>query len=447
MLSLIRNSFKVHDKGEYFPLFIKIALVLNLFNSLYFFRSPFDFYYGYLAYLVLFPKFILKYGIPKHFGIISSILLAVGILNIYSGNNTISSFFKVFIGLFSAYLFFYYVVFKSGVKPILLFKFYLAGSLFCASWGIFQWSSFILGLSAGNNFPWLFGFLNPYLSSEGLRISTFFGEPTYYAMFLSGAVFVAIHDLIFRKKSFFFNPLSALTLLFGVYLSLSGTIVATIAVTLILLAINYGFFKYAILFFPLGLIFINQISESSNEINSRIKGVSEIFTEAPETEFDVFDYHGSAVILYNHFHVALENFKRNPLFGTGIGSHPIAFEKYSLTKNIKVFGFGLNTKDANSMFNRLMSETGLFGLGLFAILLLFGFQRRNPSNNSNLWIISSACLVVILINMGRQGHYFLAGFPFYVWMYYACWKESKTEINPSLPNKLQSSQMELTSDT
>ena len=246
MLSLIRNSFKVHDKGEYFPLFIKIALVLNLFNSLYFFRSPFDFYYGYLAYLVLFPKFILKYGIPKHFGIISSILLAVGILNIYSGNNTISSFFKVFIGLFSAYLFFYYVVFKSGVKPILLFKFYLAGSLFCASWGIFQWSSFILGLSAGNNFPWLFGFLNPYLSSEGLRISTFFGEPTYYAMFLSGAVFVAIHDLIFRKKSFFFNPLSALTLLFGVYLSLSGTIVATIAVTLILLAINYGFFKYAI---------------------------------------------------------------------------------------------------------------------------------------------------------------------------------------------------------
>src|SRR5690606_15897113 len=148
-----------------------------------------------------------------------------------------------------------------------------------------------------------------------------------------------------------------------------------------------------------------------------------------------FKYHGSSVILYNNFHIAVENFKRNPIFGTGLGSHPTAFDKYSLTKNVSTAGFDLNKQDANAMFNRLLSETGLFGLGLFIFFILFRFVRKDRSENK-LWIISSACLVVILINMGRQGHYFLAGFPFYFWMFYAAWKEKSN-------NYIETSQSEL----
>lgn len=446
MLRWLKNSFKVHEKGEYFPLIIKVALAINLFNGLYFFRSPFDFYYGYLAYLILFPIFLVRYGIPKHFGIISGILLVTALFHIYIGNNTLGSFLKVFIGLFAAYLFFYYIVFKSGVKLILLFKFYLAGSLFCAGFGLLQMIGHILGLPPGSGPLWLFGFLTAYEGRTfGIRVSAFFGEPTYYAMFLSGAAFIAVHDLIFQSKKFFFNRFSALILLVGVYFSYSSTFLAALGISALLLALNYGFIRYALFLIPISLIGLNQLIQTSDEFGSRIEGVSNLFSDAPQQEFNVFNYHGSAVILYNHFFVAKENFIRNPLFGTGIGSHPVAYEKYSLTKNIKVLGFNLNTKDANSMFNRLMSETGLFGLGIFFMLILFGYVNRKT--NDQLWIISNACLVIMLINLGRQGHYFLAGFPFYVWMYYAVWKAKKTDNNKpisSLPYKSPNSQTEST---
>lgn len=80
------------------------------------------------------------------------------------------------------------------------------------------------------------------------------------------------------------------------------------------------------------------------------------------------------------------------------------------------------------MFNRLMSETGLFGLGLFGLLLYRGFHRKKDDlqgEYSELWIISTACFIIIIVNLVRQGHYFLNGFPFYVWLYYKTFIDSQ----------------------
>ncbi len=103
-----------------------------------------------------------------------------------------------------------------------------------------------------------------------------------------------------------------------------------------------------------------------------------------------------------------------------MGSHPIAFEKYSLTKNIKTFGFANNSQDANSMLLRLISETGLFGtffmLGL--TFKCFVNRQRMPDAPDTFWIISGAILTMIVVNLLRQGHYFLNGFPFFIWLYY-----------------------------
>ena len=103
-----------------------------------------------------------------------------------------------------------------------------------------------------------------------------------------------------------------------------------------------------------------------------------------------------------------------------MGSHPVAFKKYSITQNIGIYGISQNNLDASSMLIRLISETGIFGTGLMLLVFFRCFIRRDLENNmpEHFWIISGAIAVMIAVNLLRQGHYFLNGFPFFVWLYY-----------------------------
>jgi hypothetical protein len=67
---------------------------------------------------------------------------------------------------------------------------------------------------------------------------------------------------------------------------------------------------------------------------------------------------------------------------------------------------------------RLMSETGLFGLSVFLIIMIKCYVKRNSNYLSYHWLVSNAILIMILLNLFRQGHYFLNGFPFFVILYY-----------------------------
>jgi hypothetical protein len=186
---------------------------------------------------------------------------------------------------------------------------------------------------------------------------------------------------------------------------------------IILLFINFGLIRYFIVFIPVIIFIFSIVYTNVPEFRERYDGTIDIFTTG---EFKIGKTHGSSIILYNNFHVAVENFK-DYFLGTGLGSHPVAFEKYSITKNVKVYGFENNNLDANSMFNRLLSETGILGIALFLFLIFKCFIKRpNPDLNINdsYWLISNSILVMILLNLFRQGHYFLNGFPFFVWMYY-----------------------------
>ena len=419
-------------------LLIQLALFFNLFYGVGVIHSFADIYYGYLFYLVLFPVFIYRYGIPKVLGLIFTLLLFIGLYFSFTGYNEIGFFLKVLVGALAAYLLMYYIVFKLGFKVVTIFKIYLKFAFFTASFGVVQVIAHNLGLDNGEGPFWFFGLLGKYAGGLfGFRVSTFFGEPTYYAMFLSGAVFIAVHDLIYQNRAFYYKRLASVIVIVGVYLSFSGTIVGSLVLIFLLLAINYGLFRYLIIASPIAIILLFQLINSSKDLSSRYDGTLNLFLDAPTSAFNVYKYHGSSVILYDHLYVAWNNFLAHPLFGTGIGSHSIAYNKYSLIKDHIIFNYHPNMKDASAMFNRLLSETGLLGLGIFGFLIFGAFIRRRKENDQQYWLISSACLVVIIINMARQGNYFLNGFPFYVWMYYAAWKESKLnflgkEVNKSI---------------
>ena len=399
-------------KHFWIVLFIYISIFIN---SYVFFKEPFEFYIGYLIYLFLLPGFIFRYSINRALFFIFLVLFINGIINILIGNDTSAQFFKVFLGLFLSYTFYYYVFNEINFEIEHVFQWYLKGCFFVAILGLFQFVSFQIGFKAGYTF---FGILNKWGVSGGglfgIRINSVFSEPTHLACVLAPAFFVSLYNL-FNRENYYLSKWQGLSIIVVYILSFSGLGQAGIFLTFLFLAISFGLVRYIIILIPVTIFTFNILYNNVKDFRLRLDGLVSLFSGE---KFVRGETHGSSFILYNNYTVALKNFQTNPLFGTGIGSHPVAFEKYSLAKDFTTFGFNFNGQDANSMFLRLMSETGLFGLSIFFIILVKCYVKRDKDHLTYHWLISNGVLVMILLNLFRQGHYFLNGFPFFVLLYY-----------------------------
>lgn len=397
-------------------LIVVICIYISIFiNSIVFFKEPFEFYIGYIIYLFLLPGFINRFGFNRSLFFIFFILLVTGIFNVLAGNNTFALFFKVYLGLYMSYIFYNYVVQELNYNVEQLFKWYLKGAYLASLVGAIQFVSFQVGFTPGYDYGWL---LNKWAvitgGNFGIRINSIFAEPTYFAAVLSSAFFVALFNLI-RKEDYFLTKFQSIIIVGTYFLSFSGLGQMGIFLTFLFLAVSFGLVRYIIILIPLAIILFNVLYNNVGEFKSRYDSTVGLFSGE---KFVLGKTHGSSYILYNNFVVATENFKTNFVFGTGIGSHPIAFEKYSIAKGIKQRGFAFNSADANSMLLRLISETGLFGVSIFLYIIFKFYVARNENDDSNYWLISNALLIMILLNLFRQGHYFLNGFPFFVILYY-----------------------------
>jgi O-antigen ligase len=77
-----------------------------------------------------------------------------------------------------------------------------------------------------------------------------------------------------------------------------------------------------------------------------------------------------------------------------------------------------NKMDANSMLLRLMSETGLYGLILMISLIIRCWIFKKGAADRETWVMSNGLSLIIIIYLIRQGHYFINGFPLFLWMFY-----------------------------
>lgn len=427
------ESIPYIERGRKNVLIIFFIYLSIFINSYVFFKEPFEFYIGYLIFIALLPNFIIKYGINRNLFFVFLILLLNGILNIFLGNNTSSQFFKVYIGLTLAYLFYYYVIIELDYKLEQLFKWYLKGAYIVSLIGVFQFVSFIIGFKPGYDFRWIlnkWGLITG--GNFGLRINSIFAEPTHLGATLSAAFFVSVYNL-FVREGFYLSKKQSLIIIFVYVLSFSGLGQIGIFLSLIFLAISFGLVRYIIVAVPVAIFLFNFLYNNVSEFKTRLDSSVGLFIN--DEKFELGKTHGSSFILYNNFIVAKENFKTNFLLGTGVGSHPVAFEKYSIAKEIKVYGFNLNSQDANSMLLRLISETGLFGVGIFLFLIIKCYVPRNREIDTNHWLISNGILIMILLNLFRQGHYFLNGFPFFVFLYYFNSLAYKKYLSSELPAK------------
>lgn len=314
---------------------------------------------------------------------------------------------------------------------------YLQGSYIVCVLGLIQFVSYIIHFEPGYNWR-MFLPLNKWDVHVGgifgIRINSTFTEPSYFGSSIAPAFFIAAYELFF-KREVFLNRTKCLVIIAAYLLTFSSLAYIGIFITILLLAINFGAIRYFFFAIPVAFIIFTVAYSNVKDFRVRIDGLKALFVEGiVEKELSgkmtsgarilkvsrvLTKIHGSSFVLYNNTHVAIKNFKQNPLFGSGLGSHEIAFQKYNL--NYMLGGiYEFNAPDANSMFLRIMSELGIMGV-LFIFLYIFKFfvsKNLSSEEDESYWLISNALLVIIITQLLRQGNYTFNGFICFGFMYY-----------------------------
>lgn len=409
MLKIITNK-----NTEEFLIFLSIFI-----SSIVFFKSPFEGYFHYLIFILYLPFFVKRYGYPS---IVLKLLLIpfiISVVYVFLKENTWFNFIKIYVGMLLSCSFYYYVFRHYKFDVVKLFRIFLKCLVIVACIGIVQAITYKLHITIGYDYGWLFNKwgLAPG-GIVGIRINSIFAEPSQFAILLSPAAFISIHHIL-TKSYLFMARKWCYVILIAMFISASSTGYVGIFIAVLLILINYRRILDLIIVTSLGILIVMLLYYNVDEFKSRLDASINIYAKE---ELSLEDINSSSFVQYNNFHIATTNFMKNPLFGTGLGSYPLAYEKYSLTKAEDFLikkGFEFNSQDANSLFLRVMAEMGLLGV-LFLLLFVFKYFiiKDNTTNDNFSWLISSSILVLILLYFLRQGNYFLNGFPFFMWMYY-----------------------------
>lgn len=419
---------------------VDFGIFINLFfNGYVLFRNqlPFEFYITYLPIIILLFFFIARYRFPREVLYLLIPLLVTGMLNIIIGNDTLGNFFKIFANLAVNIIFYRYAIEYYDYDINKIFRMYLKGAYIVAVLGLIQVVSYVVHFEPGYNW-------NVFLSLNkwdfhlgglfGIRLNSTFSEPSYFGSSIAPAFFIAAYEFFF-KKEVFLTRTKCIVIIAAYLLTFSSLAYIGIFITLILLAMNFGALRYFFFAIPIAFIMFYVGYNNVRDFRVRIDGMKALFIEGVvENELSgkmtqgarllkvsrvLTKIHGSSFVLYNNTYVAKENFKQNPLFGSGLGSHEIAFEKYNL--NYMLGGiYEFNAPDANSMFLRILSELGLMGI-LFVLIYISKFfvsKNLGVEEDETYWLISNAILVIILTQLLRQGNYTFNGFIFFGFMYY-----------------------------
>ncbi len=415
---------------------IDIGIFLNLFyTGLVFFKQPFEFYFSYIPILILLPIFIIKYKFYAPSLYILIPLLVVGIFNVFIDNNTMSKFIKIYANLAVSIVFYQYVMQYYNFDVKLIFRKYINVSFFVCVLGLIQllcyWISFYPGYYLPSFLP-----LNKWglsIGGLGVRINSLFSEPSSLGIAIAPAFFVSIFQLLTRTNEYL-SLKKCILIVICYCLSFSSLAFLGIFLTVVFLTLNFGAIRYFLFAIPISVFLFFVAYNNAKEFKARVDGVKELFIDNILDERRVGEtgkakrkriqnfllrVHGSSFVFYNNYFIAKQNFLKNPLFGTGLGSHEFAYDKYTLNKIIGGI-YEFNTGDANSLFLRTTSEVGLFG-AVFLILFVFKYYvsfNLTGNEDDDYWIISNGLLVLILLTYLRQGNYTYNGFIFYCWLYF-----------------------------
>lgn len=410
---------------------INYLLISNIFTGGFVLTTKYyDFYIAYIFMSLFLLVFILskkKITIHRNFIHILLLFLSCSLINVIFCENSIFLLAKSLIGFILNGVTYYLLIRLNGDDVYKLFDVYVQLAFIVALIGIFQEISFLVGFKYGYDFAYFIPRIVIDDTQLGiLRVTSIMQEPAHFGAIMAPAVFISILNVIQTKKYFINAGMSCLIIL-SVLLSFSLVSYLGIAISFILIMLNYRKKKLialcAITLFIFSFISYKYLPVVRMKVNQTVAVISgKIPLE--KTNLSTFSFYSNGII-------AFKSFINNPLIGSGIGSHPFSYEKYiSQIVSPNTSGIYINSKDANSLFFRIVSETGLLGIFLFFYFLFKFYVSKKELGD--FWVISNSILCLFILNLIRQGNYFYGGFIFFMWMYYFTGKKNNDLVNPKI---------------
>jgi len=325
-------------------------------------------------------------------------LLLSGSISILLGSNHLINLLSQFFGIFFISLYYYnfYKMFEDDLPKILDDYVYLCFILV------------VIGLPLY--------FYNIFHGRFGEGFHSILSERTNYGALVLPAFFYSFKNKKFPKYVYRLILLSIL--LTGSSIVLLGL---GVAVLLMPKKINIGkLFGLLIIVSFLFFALYNFYDNFRLRIDDTTKGL---------VQKDLSGVNLSTYAILSNLYITSKSFEENPLLGSGLGSHELSHDKYiAEIDGISDFEnyINLNSKDANSLFLRVLSEMGVLGIiGVFLFIRIF-YTRNQMDENLN--FISKAILIYFFCKLFRLGHYFSPEMYFFVFGYYFCNKYRDTNV-------------------
>jgi hypothetical protein len=391
---------------------------------------PFDLYLNYPIFIVFILAVVAHFGglvfPPRWFKWSLAALFIISFLNTLFSGLLGFDFVKQVFGIVFTSIVYYNVlyVFKFDIKRV--FNYYLKFAYWVAAFGVFDNILHTVGIHITT------------VNTAGTflyREYSIMGEPFYLAMALTPAV---VYYCVFFNRTWKYEKWKFLCILACYLLTFSS-----IALTGFILAVFFGLYQnhffslrsnrlaiVPVLIIPV-IFFANSLIQNVNLYKARFNDtVNLFFTTQVDTE-EAGKSNSSTFALYSNYVIARDSFFENPLFGSGLGSHPIiyteTFLKYFPEKYLEKFG-NQNQQDANSKFLRLMSETGLVGTFIFlAAIFSFRVTNRYGPGAIQYAAINNSILAYMILGLIRNGNYINIGFFLFFFIYYISAKIVKPE--------------------
>ena len=345
------------------------------------------------------------------------LIILISLVCVFYGINSVSGLLKQLVGISSSALFFYILIRINNYDVKRLFNIYLNIAFIIALIGIIQEASFLLKFRPGYDYSsfiptWKIAY------SKGdygfLAINSILTEPSHFCNVMMPAFFTSL--VSFFKNSFKFQSLWKRLIIIVAFLfsfSTMGYIGLLLAIAIFI------FSRPSIKKIIIGLVLVTLTFTLlyRNVYNFRYRVQDSVRVLKGEIEIEKAS--PSVFAIVSNSLIAYESFKRNPLFGSGLGSHETTYRAHiDRLLNRKKFISSYNPREAASLFLRLLSETGLLGLAIMFVFIFRFYIRRKDTYMSQLWIINNAILLMFMIKLIRMGHYFVDGFFLFIWLYY-----------------------------
>lgn len=392
-------------------------------------RIPFDFYVYYLTFIISILYYIRtkkKLSLLPGWFSVSIALLILSTLIVCTIENTFAlGVFKQIFGVIFTSVAYYTFLAYNNFEVKRIFRMYVYLSFFVAAEGLLEELLNLSGIHINSKMR---------LTQSGFyRIFGIMGEPYFLAVALLPALFYTFYKTtnFERINSKIRNIVLTATIATCFIFTFSSAGIIGIGGIFFFWLVDKKYLSlksWKIVFLPifLGLFafLFSNVQKGWNEFNIKFNQTISAFSAGTTEKEFIQDLNTSSFALYSNYVIAKASFIDKPLTGTGLGTHESNYRKYfgNFFDESFIIRYGIfNSSDANSLFVRLMSETGLLGLGMFFIFLfrnMLVVKGYNYQELRDYTLINQGIFIWFIVRLVRTGNYFGNGFFLFFFMYY-----------------------------